>query len=75
MVLVQPVLFTPILSQQLDVIFDETHWPMMPCLFAHLCLPFSPVCARSYCAGQRTERVKLAVQKANVKLVEQGYYW
>ena len=56
-------------------IFHETGMPMLPCLFHHFCLPFSPICAAMYCANQRKSRLEDLVKDFNhEKALEKGLF-
>ena len=56
-------------------IFHETGMPMLPCLFHHFCLPFSPICAAMYCANQRKSRLDDLIKDFNhQKALEKGIF-
>ena len=48
--------------------FHETGMPMFPCIFHHFCLPFSPICAMSYCKSQRKSRLDELIQNFNHRI-------
>jgi hypothetical protein len=60
---------------EIDKALQDTHLPMMPCLFGHFCIPFSPICAMMYCQAQRSKRIDAILANSTSKLAERGYYW
>ena len=56
-------------------IFHETGMPMIPCLFHHFCLPFSPICAAMYCANKRKSKLEDLLKEFNhEKALEKGIF-
>lgn len=60
---------------QINEALQDTLLPYCPCVFAHLCLPFSPECARIHYRGKRYQRIKEILAKYNASAMAGGYYW
>ena len=63
-----------VLIHQLDLILDHV-LPIFPVIFAHMCIPFSPVCAILHYAKKQKKAVAEVVAKENARLEPQGLYW
>ena len=53
------------LMAKCDGIFHATGMPMVPCVFHHFCLPFSPICAMAYCASRQKSQLDEVVRQFN----------
>lgn len=55
--------------------YQDTIMPIIPCIFTHFCLPFSPVCALLYCQSKRRQLLDVIVEEQNKLLVDKRLYW
>ena len=63
------------LAAELNTLLSKTWIPMLPCLFAHFIIPFSPICAMKYYEIKRrsgTERIAADYTKF---IVHHGLAW
>ncbi len=58
------------LMTKCEFIFRETGLPALPCLFHHLCIPCSPVCAANHCRNQRKMRLDEAIRIFNQAIAQ-----
>ena len=56
-------------------VYHRTGMPPLPCMFHHMCLPFSPICAIFICAYRRKSGLKEAVDGWNSEHQEEGIYF
>ena len=64
-----------LLKQRVDDTYDSTAFPFMPCMFTHLCVPFSPICVMCCCASRRTNQLREHFEEENTRLKPQGLEW
>jgi hypothetical protein len=43
--------------QRFNHILETNFIPMLPLMFLHMCLPFSPICVLSHCSSRKTKKV------------------
>jgi hypothetical protein len=62
-------------ANKINKAFHDNHWPILPCICAHFCLPFSPICAMFYMSDKRQRELKQVFTDENNRLSQQGLYW
>eukprot|EP00742_Colponemidia_sp_Colp-10_P005280 GILJ01005640.1.p1 GENE.GILJ01005640.1~~GILJ01005640.1.p1 ORF type:complete len:233 (+),score=25.36 GILJ01005640.1:147-845(+) len=62
-------------TNEVNHTLHNTHWPIMPCIFTHFCIPFSPVCAMMCCSSRRTKLLRGLLKDESSRMAKQGLYW
>eukprot|EP00743_Colponemidia_sp_Colp-15_P013225 GILK01015284.1.p1 GENE.GILK01015284.1~~GILK01015284.1.p1 ORF type:complete len:258 (+),score=22.09 GILK01015284.1:29-802(+) len=62
-------------ANEMNVTLHNTLWPVLPCLFTHFCIPFSPICAMAYCNSKRIRLLRELLKDESKRLACQGLYW
>jgi len=62
--------------QDVNYIQEHNSIPILPLIFTHFCIPFSPLCVMSHYETRRTKKLEQLLEKVNTeKFVSRGCHW
>lgn len=61
--------------RDINDILQRTNLPIMPLIFMHFCIPFSPICCLFCASSTRQNRLKRYVEQVNEKLKPRNCHW
>jgi hypothetical protein len=60
---------------KINVVLRDTHMPIIPLIFTHFLLPFSPICILACYSSRRQTQLKALVEEMNTKALVRNCHW